>query len=79
MQIRILRATVAGGHVVEPGQVHDVPAGEALVLVRLGKAEPVADDGSAVPPPPPSGTITVDGDPLAIHRDPVATRRRGRG
>lgn len=79
MQIRILRSTVAGGRVVEPGQVHDVSAEEALVLVRLRKAERITDSGAPMPPPPPSGIVVVDGDPFIEHRDPATSRRRGRG
>lgn len=43
MRIRIIRNTVCSGKAVEIGDVLDVPEGEALLLMRMGKAERAID------------------------------------
>lgn len=79
-RVRILRATVASPGVVEPDQVHDLPADEAATLVRLQKAEYVTASGETVPAAPPASVL--DEAPLAPLLDqesaPSGSRSRRR-
>jgi hypothetical protein len=46
MKIKILRSTVCCGNVVEAGQVIDVNELDARLLIAIGKAVPVKDEGN---------------------------------
>jgi hypothetical protein len=45
MKIKILRSTVCGGEAVEAGQIVEAGERDAVLLIALGKAIPVKDDG----------------------------------
>lgn len=45
MKIKILRSTVCGGEVVEAGQIVEASERDAALLIVLGKAIPVKDNG----------------------------------
>lgn len=49
-RVRIVRATVAASRVVSVGEVLLLPADEAALLLRLGRAVAVAEDAPAVEP-----------------------------
>jgi hypothetical protein len=49
MKIKILRATVADGSDVFPGETHDVSTDTASLLIAMGKASLVAEGKPAAP------------------------------
>ena len=71
MRIKIVRATVAAGGVVGPGQIlDDVPDDDAALLIRMGKAVAIAGPTVNGDPDP--------GAPAPENRDPKPRRTRGR-
>ena len=58
MKIRILKSTVADGRFVKAGRVEDISDRDAVLLLRMGKAEAMDE---LLPPPSVVTTETVEG------------------
>lgn len=54
MKIKVLRHTVASGETLLAGKTYDVSETDARYLIRLGKAEEVAEKKSAAKAPVPA-------------------------
>ena len=53
MKVKILKTTVASGHIVQAGQSVDLKDDEAKTLIRMGKAELHQKKSSNKKPDPP--------------------------